>query len=214
MTFDSSHFNMSTRIIYFMYHHTHHCVIPREQRETPSQGSFTLFQLLPTELRLKVWEAFADTPRTIELTCTPTASHIPEGRWFSHSKAPVIFRICAESRYIALAKFSVLKFSPGQIGLPPSIKLYINFSSETLLLCGDLQEIWARDLLEKNEQLKTKLKSICVKEKLWKELNQVDLTPVWDEADSGARQPTPQAVRGYLKALVDVKFHSNIVSMP
>ncbi len=205
---------MSTRIIYFMYHHAHHCVIPREPQELPSQSSFTLFALLPTELRLKVWEAFADTPRMVEITCTPTASHIPEGRWFSHSKGPVIFRVCSESRYVALSKVSVLKFSSNQIGFPPSMKLYINFSSETLFLCGDLQARWARDLLEKNEQLRTKLKYLYVKEKLWKELNPVDLTPMRNTADLGAKQQTPQAIRGYLKALVDVKFHVHIVSMP
>ena len=202
---------MATRIIYFMYHHTHHCVIPREKRITASKDSFTVFPLLPTELRLKIWEAVAEDPRVVELTCTPTASRIPEGRWFSHSKAPVIFRICAESRYIALQKFEVLKFHPDQIGIPPSITLYINFASESLHLCGDLQTAWARDLLEKNEQLKEKLRFIVVKENLWQDLNQVQFTPVWGY---GSKEEPPQAVRGGLTALVDVKFHSTIVSMP
>ncbi|KAK0112784.1 hypothetical protein ONS95_014517 [Cadophora gregata] len=202
---------MSTRIIYFMYHHTHHCVISREKRLAVSSDSFTLFPLLPAELRLKIWEAVADEPRVVEVTCTPTASHIPEGRWFSHSKAPVIFCVCSESRYIALQKFEVLKFHADQIGIPPSITLYINFASESLHLCGDLQAAWARDLLEKNEQLKEKLRFICVKEILWQDLNQVHLTPVWNPESN---VEPPLAVRGGLKALVDVKFHSAIVSMP
>lgn len=194
-----------------MYHHTHHCVIPREKRITASSNSFTVFPLLPTELRLKIWEAIADEPRTVELTCTPTASHIPEGRWFSHSKAPVLFRVCSESRYVALQKFEVLEFHPDQIGIPPSITMYINFASESLHLCGDLQAAWARDLLEKNVQLKDKLRCICVKEKLWQDLNQMQLTPSWN---LGNKEDPLQAVRGGLKALVDVKFHSAIVSMP
>lgn len=202
---------MSTRIIYFMYHHTHHCVIPRVSNITASSDKFTLFPLLPTEIRLKIWESFADEPRTVELTCTPRASHIPEGRWFSHSKAPVIFRICAESRHIALQKFEALTFHPDQIGIPPSIKVYINFGAEVLHLCGDLQVAWARDLLEKNEQLRTKLRYISVRESVWKELNPVQLTPVWL---SGVKEVPVKAVRCGLKALVDVRFHSPIVSMP
>lgn len=211
MAFDASHFSMSARIVYFMYYHNHHCVIPRETRIPASSNTFNLFPLLPTELRLKIWEAVADEPRTVELTCTPRASHIPEGRWFSHSKAPVIFRVCTESRYIALQKFEVLRFHPDQIGIPPSIKLYINFASESLHLCGDLHAAWARDLLENNEQLKSKLKNICVRESLWQGLNPVHLTPVWN---SGAKEEPPKAVRCGLKALVNVKFHSSIASMP
>ncbi|KAH7370384.1 hypothetical protein BKA65DRAFT_562050 [Rhexocercosporidium sp. MPI-PUGE-AT-0058] len=202
---------MSTRIIYFMYHHSHLCVIPGETRTSASPDTFTLFPRLPTEVRLKIWEAFADELRTVELTCTPRASHIPEGRWFSHSKAPVIFRICAESRHIALQKFEVLKFHPDQIGIPPSINLYINFASESLHLCGDLHVAWARDLLEKNEQLKLKLKYICVRESLWKELNPVQLTPVWK---SGATEEPLKAVRCGLKALIDVIFHNPKISIP
>ena len=83
--------------------------------------------------------------------------------------------------------------------------------SESLHLCGDLQPAWARDLLEKNEQLKEKLRFIVVKERLWQDLNQVQLTPVWNHE---SKEDSPTAVRGGLKALVDVKFHSAIVSMP
>src|ERR1700723_1115304 len=124
----------STRAIYFMYHHYQYCLGTKEPYIPPSPDSFPLFPLLPPELRLKIWQTVADEPRNVELCCTPTASNIPEGRWFTHTKPPIAFQICSESREVALMRYSVLKFSPDQIGLPTKSKLYINFVSETLWL--------------------------------------------------------------------------------
>ncbi|KAF8858263.1 hypothetical protein BDZ45DRAFT_399636 [Acephala macrosclerotiorum] len=198
---------MASRIIYFMYRHCQFCVSAKEHTPEPSPDSFTLFPLLPFELRLKIWHFIANTPRTVELTCTPTASHLPEGRWFSHSKSPVIFRICSESRTIAQSQYSVLDFPSEQLGLPCSTPLRINFAADTLWLCGDLQSEWAWDLLEKNEQLKEKLRFLAVREKLWKALNQTELTPVPDAHLSGRAETPRKYVYSGLKAIEDVKFH-------
>jgi hypothetical protein len=175
---------------------------------TPSTEVFTLFPLLPKELRLQIWEEVAAQPRILELTCTPTSSSLPEGRWMSHTKTPSIFQVCSESQEIALASYSVLKFSDGQIGIPPKPPLYIDFEVDTLWFCGDLQSAWARDLLEKNEILKEKLKFLKVKEKTWKELNQVDLTPIWSSYAGVTMNPCPTPVRSGLKVLEYISFHS------
>lgn len=191
-----------------MYHHCQFCVSAKERLPDPSPDKFTLFPLLPSELRLKVWHLIANGPRSVELTCTPTASHLPEGKWFSHSKSPVIFRVCSESRAVALSTYSILSFSADQIGMPCSMALRINFSADTLWLCGDLHPAWARDLLEKNEQLKEKLKFLAVKEKLWNELNEVELTPL-PEIHHPEKVVVPKEgiVKG-LKAIKNVQFHS------
>ena len=100
-----------------------------------------------------------------------------------------------------------MKFSPDQIGLPTKSKLYINFVSETLWLSGDLQPEWARDLLEKNEQLKEKLRFLSVKESLWKKLHDTDFTPTFGGISDFAKN-NERGVYAGLEALEDIKFHS------
>jgi len=200
----------STRIIYFMYEHYKHCALSREpsiSSSMTSSDSFTLFPSLPSELRLKIWQEVAAQPRTVELTCTTTSSNLPEGRWFSHTKPPHIFQVCSESREVALAQYSVIEITPVQIGLPCKTTLYINFSVDTLWLCSDLQKPWARDLLERNEQLRERLRYLAVQREMWKELNEVELTPAWT-GYTGSAEPFPIPVSRGLGALVDLKFHS------
>lgn len=199
--------NMSA-IIWGMYRHSKSCILQNEPAApSTSTSSFTLFPLLPTELRIKIWELVAGQPRNVELSCTLTSFYLPEGRWFSHSKPPAIFHVCLESRSVATSTFSVFYFSPLNLGASCSNPIYINFEAETLWLCSDLHESWARDLLENNPQLKEKLKFIAVKESLWKDLNRIELTPSWsDGSDSGKEQFKPVYVG--LKALENVRFHS------
>jgi hypothetical protein len=129
----------STRLIYFMYHHYQHCFLSKApQMPQPSMESFTLFPLLPTELRLKIWDFVAEEPNIVELSCTPTASYLPDGRWFSHSRPPIIFRTCSESRAVAMAHYDALTFSPDVVGIPCKTKLYINFAIDTLWICSDM----------------------------------------------------------------------------
>ena len=116
-----------------------------------------------------------------------------------------MFQVNVESRAIALREFSVLSFSPGQIGIPPK-NVYINFSSGSLWLCADLLAEWARNLLETNEQLKTQLKSLVVKERLWRELNPILHVPP-NIPDIMAKWQQSNSVYGALEALVDVRFH-------
>jgi hypothetical protein len=108
---------------------------------------------------------------------------------------------------VALKRYSLLKFTPDQLRLPTRSELYINFAFETLWLSGDLQPEWARDLLEKNEQLKEKLRFLSVKESLWKKLNDTNFTPILDER-SEFGEYNERDVYASLKALEDIKFHS------
>lgn len=94
--------------------------------------------------------------------------------------------------------------------MPCSIPLRINFSADTLWLCEDLQTDWARDLLEKNEQLKKQLKFLAVKEKLWKELNEVELTPIPESSALGRVAAPKKAVYCGLKAIEDVRFFAQV----
>jgi len=106
-------------------------------------------------------------------------------------------------------QYSVLKFSPEQIGIPWP-RLYINFAVDTLWLCADLHVLWARDLLERNEQLKENLRCLAVNETMWKALNPLFFTPGFAiaEADVGNVDGCPEGVRAGLRALEDVRFHS------
>jgi hypothetical protein len=192
-----------------MYHHHQHCAIPALPMPLKSPDSFTLFPNLPPEIRLRIWEIVASEPNTVELSCTPTAAHIPTGRWFSHSTPPILFKICSESRSVALMQYSTLNFSPEQISIPWP-KLYINFAVDTLWLCADLHILWAKDLLENNDQLKSKLTFLAINETTWKALNPVFFTPGFAISQSGVGQidSCSESVRVGLTALVDLKFHS------
>jgi len=66
---------------------------------------------------------------------------------------------------------------------------------------------WARMLLSKNAQLKKKLKFLAINEKVWKDLNETNLTPGYSGGALSWVPPTT-AVVCELNALEDVKFHS------
>lgn len=200
----------SSAIISFMYQHCKHYFISSNPAMPPSPSPsqiFPLFSQLPTEIRLKIWEEVAAQPHTVELTCTPTSSYLPGGRWISHSKPAPIFNVCAESRYIAYAKYASLVISPEQLGVPLKTPLYFNFEADTLWLCADLSVPLARDLLEKNEQLKENLRFLAVSKRTWKVINQVELTPSW-RGYTDTLDTLPLPVRCGLKKLDGLQFHS------
>jgi hypothetical protein len=197
-------------IVYFMLQHHQHCLTPRESRPIPSSNSLTRFPLLPSELRLQIWDIISSEPRVVEISCTPSSSYLPGGRWISHTKPPVILHISRESRAVALSKISVLKFSPTQFGVPID-RLYINFLVDTLWLCSDLQVAWAKDLLENNDQLKEKLRFLVVREQVWKQLNTSNKAG-WNGEFFGPLEPDSDAVSSGLKALEEVKFHDYVDS--
>lgn len=197
-----------TRIVYFMYHHNIHCYSRVRPVVSKSPDSFTLFPCLPPELRLKIWQTVAAQPQTVELSCTPTSAYLPEGRWFSHNKPPVIFSICSDSRDVALREYSILTLSSEQEGMPWGL-LYFNFAQDTLWLCSDLGSEWARDLLKKNELLKERLRFLSVAQTTWKSLNPTARSSHRSSnlLGSGEDEAGDAPVSGFLLALEGVEFH-------
>jgi hypothetical protein len=193
-------------LVFAIQHLHHHCVIVKGN-PTPLKAtrSFKLFPLLPPELRLAIWQTIASTPRSVELSCTPTSPERPDGQWFSHTSPPILTAICSESRSYALSRYSVLTFPKNQLGRPCQKTIYIDFESEALWLCGDLHLKWAADLLTKNEQLQAQLKHLIVNALFWKKLREMDSGPT---RDGGYKWPDSKAVVNCLKALKNVTFHS------
>jgi hypothetical protein len=106
-------------------------------------------------------------------------------------------------------RYSALEFSPEQMGILWP-RLYINFAVDTLWLCADLHVSWARDLLERNVQLKQNLRSLAVNETMWKALNPLFFTPGFARAEAGVGyvEGGLEGVRAGLKALEEVRCHT------
>jgi len=191
------------RLCYYISHGT------RIMSSRPLQ-TFTLFPLLPPELRLKIWQKLAAQPHTLELGRTSTDANGPQGQWFSRSQPPAIFSVCSESRAAALHLFSALTFSDGQTGLPCRKPLYINFETGTLCIGSDFHPKLAEDLLFRNAQLKESLKYLAISSKLWTVINPVYLDPGWDGGNVWPRLnlSMPRGVEIGSRALKHVELQS------
>ncbi|KAJ4414310.1 hypothetical protein N0V85_003203 [Neurospora sp. IMI 360204] len=92
---------------------------------TTTPRTFTLFPLLPTELRLAIWQASCH-PRILEIHYCPS-----QDRCFTPSKPPVILSVCRESRHEALSRiyakaFGTRTHTSGSIYFAPELDiLYI-----------------------------------------------------------------------------------------
>ncbi|KAK3398254.1 hypothetical protein B0T20DRAFT_203522 [Sordaria brevicollis] len=71
---------------------------------SPTSRTFILFPLLPTELRLAIWQASCH-PRILEIHYCPS-----QDRCFTPSKPPVILSVCRESRHEALSRIYAKAF--------------------------------------------------------------------------------------------------------
>lgn len=94
--------------------------------------NFTLFPLLPLELRLKIWSYMSPGPRNLSIQYNMSSQYSSSratpsfGGWTSPSPVPVILHICHESRSEAL---KYLQLSFGSYFHPA--KLYFDFSCDT-----------------------------------------------------------------------------------
>jgi hypothetical protein len=73
---------------------------------TTSPASFTLFPLLPTELRLKIYKqilALTSTPRILKIAYSPSL-----GRYISNTAPPLLLSLSAESRAYTLQTYTHL----------------------------------------------------------------------------------------------------------
>lgn len=87
--------------------------------------------------------------------------------------------------------------------------MYFNFNQDKLWLCSDLSSDWARDLLEKNEHLRERLRFLNVDEMTWKTLNPAAPSSSVDGVVHGTAidKVDNEPVSGLMNALEEVKFH-------
>lgn len=187
-------------------HQRRHCILNKEPAPPKSRpmDSFTLFRHLPPELRIKIWQTIASVRKYVEIGCIASLEE-PSGRWFTHSPTPILLSICQESRIFALSYYSPLGFFEGQLGIQCQTRMYINFASEALWLCGDLHERWAINLLSKNHQLQEQLKYLVIDSWLWEKLKATDSGT---NADEDCYWPEVEGFISRLAMLEDVSFHS------
>lgn len=77
--------------------------LPRMFLQSSNLTTFTMFPLLPTELRIKIWQLAANQPRIVHITYDhPTESLV------SLSPAPALLATCGESRDESLSCFQKL----------------------------------------------------------------------------------------------------------
>ncbi|KAI6085911.1 hypothetical protein F4821DRAFT_260415 [Hypoxylon rubiginosum] len=131
---------------------------PQGQGQQPQvpPTEFTLFPLLPAELRIKIWNA-SFGPRVVELHKTIDSNvvdNIPRLRfgpspWLSNCSNPAALSTCSEARVLALKHFTVpLKvFAPRNGVLTPRF-LYINPASDLLVIIGDVDYLGLADLFD------------------------------------------------------------------
>jgi hypothetical protein len=100
--------------------------------ESPLQ-SFTLFQNLPLELRLKIWALIAPPPRTVSIKYKRFSINrvgkgfSAAGGWTSPDPVPIILHICEESRTEALKSYQLAFGIYRHSGT-----IYFDFSKDTL----------------------------------------------------------------------------------
>ncbi len=120
----------------------------RTQKCDVSAGrAFPKFSRLPKELRLRVWEMAAEQPRVVVIHSAKReeGDETPPG-FISSSPPPAVLHVCAESRGMALTRYSVLLMSasePNSSNIsPPSegsaFSTYFNLAQDVLYFRTDL----------------------------------------------------------------------------
>ncbi|KAI1464484.1 uncharacterized protein F4812DRAFT_156402 [Daldinia caldariorum] len=122
--------------------------------DSPSLATFTLFPLLPPELRMKIWrEAFQ--PRVVEIHPQRDADDsYAQPKWVSNSDNPAVTSVCFESRALALEHFTVLLpvYKP-QLGIPVPRCLYFSPASDMLAIIGQVRFPWLSEIFQTVRQL-------------------------------------------------------------
>ncbi|POS73132.1 hypothetical protein DHEL01_v208471 [Diaporthe helianthi] len=127
-------------------HYDHQHQHPRPAAAAASPATFTCFGNLPVELRLKIWEQLLQ-PRVVIAACldeeNAAGKRAQLARRPSLPAAPVLLRVCHESRAVALGRYE-LAFAwrvPAMLARPRSApaRVWFDFSLDTLLLLGELE---------------------------------------------------------------------------
>jgi hypothetical protein len=141
--------------------------------------TFTLFQFLPTELRLKVWNyAFGFFTRVIELTPQGAQPEIMVRyrRWEAMASTTLtLLQVNRETRYEFLPRYSS-PFNPGKIGPCHSNSLLINYETDTIYFrTGIMPYALAPTLFShvfgKDEaEVRENLESLAGNDKFWRNM--------------------------------------------
>jgi hypothetical protein len=137
---------------------------PQPNRRTRLYTSFTTtfskrfpqFSLLPTEIRLQIWEAAMPDPRVHELH---PCGKLQQGRLMFRSNSstpPVILQVCSESREVGLRHYQLMEYEASYPSKPIS-KFYFNPRTDTLFLNTLTALYMTLILLEEDAEMAPKL---------------------------------------------------------
>ncbi|KAE9380151.1 hypothetical protein N431DRAFT_325267 [Stipitochalara longipes BDJ] len=143
------------------------------------EHTFAIFSLLPTELRLKVWNyAFGSFPRVIELTPSPNLDvTVRYRKWEAMASSTLtLLQVNREARYEFLPHYSS-PFNPGGIEPYHPGSLLIKYETDTIYFRVGIMSyvltpklLW-RDLCEgAEEEMKNNLKSLAGNDRFWRNM--------------------------------------------
>ena len=89
---------------------------------TKALQSFTIFEKLPLELRIKIWKFTLPGPRVVSLRFNRGAK-----QYTSSTTPPILLRTCPESRAVALETYTILILAPKY---PSSV--FVDFALDTV----------------------------------------------------------------------------------
>ncbi|KAI2608706.1 uncharacterized protein GGS25DRAFT_491347 [Hypoxylon fragiforme] len=117
------------------------------QRKKPLD-EFTLFPLLPAELRIMIWK------KSFQLRVVELHTRTGTSQWLSSCRNPSALSVCSESRELALEYFSVaLPISSSKLDGRLSRLVYINPAVDLLAVVGQANYSQLTDLFEAIEEL-------------------------------------------------------------
>lgn len=173
--------------------------------------TFHCFPYLPAEIRLLIWEQIASLSQDIRLSCTSPTAVASQPCWYTSNKVPAIFAVNIEARSVALALYTLLRFSKDQIGIPWLRPVYINLQSDVLCLGIGLHIRYAKSLLEDNVQLREGLTRIVVERRLWERLNWIPPAVLLHAAIAADTMESPFiTLQERLTALEEVRFYEEL----
>jgi hypothetical protein len=87
-----------------------------------SSRAFTIFESLPSELRIKIWKCMFPEPRVVSIRFNRGAK-----QYTSSTAPPILLRTCPESRSIALETYTNLILSPKYTS-----SVFVDFARDTV----------------------------------------------------------------------------------
>lgn len=144
-------------------------------------ASFTLFQRLPTELKLKVWEYACSIPRTIDLWTDWSPHEVASTIFYSqsyhielaHLPHPAVLSVCQEARNEALQHYTpefhiATNPAPGLSAISPA-KWYINWTHDIFVPKGQWNLVGFGDFVNRSLANYMERLAVDVNGSFWKD---------------------------------------------